>query len=365
MSQSDASIVLPTKTKTSIPDWFCITTEAWRTTSQFWTIKGFREYHWKLTKSLRSSKFFSDPEYKWYLTMVEAEDYFGLFLNLHRKEIIHNVEIFVNMTMCIRDAEGNEALVRQTQAEFTVDNDRHGFPNFVSKKALFDPDTNNKLLFQDKLTVSCQLKFANMKNNNYFTLRAPEVKVTVSDNALKGLERLLHNQIFVDVTFVVDGKNFGAHKNILASRSPVFEAMFKHDMQENRLNQVNISDIRSEVFEEFLLFMYTDKTPNSKLVTDLFVVADKYQVESLRVVCEEIILTELSAVNAIDLLLFADLHKAEGLLTKVAFYIKTSPINVMATQSWKNALFTRPHLFEIVHGVCDIKRPIESSVMFK
>ncbi|XP_065209934.1 speckle-type POZ protein-like [Planococcus citri] len=179
----------------------------------------------------------------------------------------------------------------------------------------------------------------------------------MSDNLPKGLERLLHDQTFVDVTFVVDGKKFGALKGILASRSPVFEAMFKHDMQENRSNQVDISDIRPEVFEEFLLFMYTDKTPNYKMVTELFVVADKYQVEGLRVLCEEIILKELSIENAFDLLFFADLHGAERLLTKVAFYIKTNPANLTSTQEWKNAILTHPHLFDLVHGVCQVKRP--------
>ncbi|XP_065204215.1 speckle-type POZ protein-like isoform X1 [Planococcus citri] len=364
MSQSNPSVVLPTKSKTSIPDWFCITSGIWRKTSFLWTIKDFKEYHCEVNKLLKSSSFFSntDPEYEWYLTIVEAEEYFGLFLNLDRGVNDNNNEVFVNMTMCLRDVEGNEALGRQqTRAKFTVGNDRHGYPNFVSKKALFDPDPNNKFLIEDKLTVFCELKFAKMEGNDDYLRRRPEVNVTISDNALKGLERMLHNQTFVDVTFVVDGKNFGAHKSILASRSPVFEAMFIHDMQENRSNEVNISDIRSEVFDAFLQYMYTDKTPNCKLVTELFVVADKYQVEGLQVLCEEIILKELSPGNAIDLLLFADLHRAKRLLKQVAFYIKISPINLMATQSWKNAILTRPNLFEIVNGVCDIKCPIGSS----
>ncbi|XP_065209915.1 speckle-type POZ protein-like [Planococcus citri] len=371
MNKSSDSITLPTKTKTSIPDWHCITYGEWQKTSQLWTIKGFREFHCKVNKSLRSSEFVNpgDPQYKWRLTIMtnnqnlEDEDYIGLFLNLdrHSVEAFHLKDIFVNMTMCLRDVEGNEVLGRQTQAEFTLTNKQHGYPYFVTKKALFDPDPNNKLLIEDTLTVFCEFEYTEMGVNDYFPSQGPEVKVTVPDNVLKGLERLLRDQTFVDVTFVVDGKNFGAHKNILASRCPVFEAMFKHNMQENKSNEVNISDIRPEVFEEFLLFMYTDKTPNYKLVTELLVVADKYQVEGLRVLCEEIISKELTVENAFDLLFFADLHGAERLLSKVAFYIKTNPANLTATQSWKNAILTHPHLFDLVNGICDVQTPFISS----
>ncbi|XP_065207910.1 speckle-type POZ protein-like B [Planococcus citri] len=318
MSQSSASIVLPTKTKTSIPDSHCITNGQWRKSSQLWTIKGFEEYHCRVNKSLSSSEFSNskNPEYKWYLTIVtdnlkfEGVDHIGLFLNLDRDNI-YGYDILVNMTMYVRDAEGCERLVRQTQAIFTLDSNQHGCPNFVSTLVLFNPDPKNKFLPEDTLTVFCEFTYAELGVIDNWPRRGPKAKMTISNNLPKGLERLLHNQTFVDVTFVVGGKNFGVHRSILAARSPVFEAMFKHDLQENRLNKVNISDIRSEVFEEFLLFMYTDKTPNREIVTELFVVADKYQVEGLQELCEEIILEELSAENAINLLFFADLHGAE------------------------------------------------------
>ncbi|XP_065211321.1 speckle-type POZ protein-like [Planococcus citri] len=361
MIQSSAS----TKTKTSIPDWHCITDDQWGKTSQLWTIKRFKEYHCKVNSLLTSSTFRSRTHlnYNWYLTMVTNNqhlevDYIGIFLNLDNDEDDDN-EILVNMSICLVDAEGNEAFRRQTEVIFATGSFKYGYSYFVSKKALFDPDPKNKLLInEDTLTVFCECKFAPMDVCSNVPQQQDEVKVTVPDNVLKGLERLLHNQTFVDVTFVVDGKNFGAHRSILAARSPVFEAMFKHNMQENRLNEVNISDIRSEVFEEFLLFMYTDKTPNCKTVTELFLVADKYQVESLQVLCEEIILKELSVENAIDLLCFADLHGAERLVKQVGFYIKTNPANLISTQSWKNAILTRPHLFDHVNGVCEVQRPI-------
>ncbi|XP_065204152.1 speckle-type POZ protein-like [Planococcus citri] len=368
---SSASTVLgpPTKIRTSIPDWHCITYGEWRKTSQLWTINGFKEYHCKVNKPLRSSEFVNseNPEYKWYLTIdtdnqqiLEDKEYIGIFLNLDRDNI-YDYDIFVNMMICIRDALGMEIFYRKAQVEFTLSNNQHGFPDFITKRVLFYPDLINRLVPEDTFTVFCEIEYTEMRANDCHSRQGPEVKATISDNLPKGLERLLRDQTFVDVTFVVDGKKFGAHKNILAARSPVFEAMFKHDLQENRSNQVNISDIRPEVFEEFLLFMYTDNTPNREIVTELFVVADKYQVEGLRVLCQKIILKELSVENAFDLLVFADLHGAERVLTKVAFFIKTNPANLTSTQEWKNAILTHPHLFDLVNGVCRVKRPRVSS----
>ncbi|XP_065204217.1 speckle-type POZ protein-like [Planococcus citri] len=366
MSQSSASVILPTKTKTSIPHWRCITDDQWEKTSQLWTIKRFKEYHCKVNKRMTSTRFIGStyPGFRWYLTVATNNlnlevDYIGIFLDLETDEDIN--EILANVSICLLDDKGNVAFGRQTEVIFTPGNYPNGYPYFISKKELFDPDPNNKLLIDDTLTVFCELEFAPMDEYTNVPHLQDGVKDTIADNLPKRLQRLLHDQTLVDVTFVVDGKNFGAHKSILAACSPVFEAMFKHDMQENRSNKVNISDIRSEVFEEFLQFMYTDKTPNCKLVTELFVVADKYQVEGLRVLCEEMIWKELTVENAINLLFFADLHKAKGLLTRVAFYIKTNPANLTSTQSWKNAILTHPHLFDLVNGICEVKRPAVSS----
>ena len=90
---------------------------------------------------------------------------------------------------------------------------------------------------------------------------------------------------FTDVEFHVDGHIFSAHKAIVAARSPVFQAMFKTDMAESSLNQVIIQDVDALVFENFLYFLYTGRVKTS-LAEQLFVVADKYQVDTLKHVCQ-------------------------------------------------------------------------------
>ncbi|KAJ1189023.1 hypothetical protein NDU88_005776 [Pleurodeles waltl] len=61
------------------------------------------------------------------------------------------------------------------------------------------------------------------------------------------------------------------------ARSPVFNAMFEHEMEESRKNRVHIKDIDPDVFKELMGFIYTGKSPpNLKEIADsLLAAADK------------------------------------------------------------------------------------------
>ena len=64
-----------------------------------------------------------------------------------------------------------------------------------------------------------------------------------------------------------------------AARSPVFRAMFEHEMEESKFNRVEIADISREVFKEMLCFLYTGTSPNlDEMAADLLAAADKASV---------------------------------------------------------------------------------------
>lgn len=98
----------------------------------------------------------------------------------------------------------------------------------------------------------------------------PECKLS------EDLGNLFDNEKFSDVTLSVGGREFQAHKAILAARSPVFAAMFEHEMEERKQNRVAITDVDHEVLKEMLRFIYTGKAPNlDKMADDLLAAADK------------------------------------------------------------------------------------------
>lgn len=62
----------------------------------------------------------------------------------------------------------------------------------------------------------------------------------------------------------------------LLARSPVFQAMFEHEMEERKHNRVDITDVDHEVLREMLRFIYTGKASNlEKMADDLLAAADK------------------------------------------------------------------------------------------
>ena len=72
--------------------------------------------------------------------------------------------------------------------------------------------------------------------------------------------RLLADSKYHDVTLVCsDGVEIGACRAILASRSDVFDAMLYGSMREANSNKVNFGDIKSDVMEVILRFIYTEE----------------------------------------------------------------------------------------------------------
>lgn len=180
-------------------------------------------------------------------------------------------------------------------------------------KSCFVYDTNSSkvsdsCLFDGHLTVQFKITLFNDISHESDKAVLGTVAAASSKNSiLDQYEELLNSAKLSDVTIVVGDKKFPAHKAILASRSPVFSAMFEHEMLENKKNVVEISDVHPEIMAEVLRFIYADKVNNIKeTAADLLVVADKYQLESLRLMCEEILVEKLNIDNVAEMLKIVD-----------------------------------------------------------
>ncbi|XP_053316217.1 uncharacterized protein LOC128483921 [Spea bombifrons] len=171
------------------------------------------------------------------------------------------------------------------------------------------------------------------------TMKVPECRLA---DELGGL---WENSRFTDCCLCVGGQEFKAHKAILAARSPVFGAMFEHEMEERIKNRVEIIDVAPDVFKEMMCFIYTGKAPNlDKMAEDLLAAADKYFLERLKVMCEEALCSNLSVENAAEILILADLHSADQLKTQAVDFINYHASDVMETAGWKSMVVSHPHL---------------------
>ncbi len=151
------------------------------------------------------------------------------------------------------------------------------------------------------------------------------------------LEELFKSMPLSDVNFKVRDREFPAHKLILAARSEVFASMFQHPTKENLTNQIKIEDIEPDVFQELLRFIYTGRVSTATMETmaaSLFIAADKYLLDQLKMTCQNHLLHHMSPENCVVLLLTGDLQNPTKPLKEAAKFFRRLPSQVMATERW-------------------------------
>jgi len=125
-----------------------------------------------------------------------------------------------------------------------------------------------------------------------------------------GLGSFLKQDRFPDVTFIVgDEKDeskrarIGAHRVILAARSPVFEAIlypaFDQQQKEGELKEIVVKGVKGDSFRALLQGIYSGKaeiTPQN--ISELSQMARKYQIQSLNRECSSFLKTGVTAKNA-------------------------------------------------------------------
>ncbi|XP_057192526.1 speckle-type POZ protein-like A isoform X3 [Triplophysa rosa] len=355
--------------------------------SYMWTINNFSFCREEMGEVLKSSTFSSGPndKMKWCLRVNpkglddESKDYLSLYLLLVS---CPKSEVRAKFKFSLLNAKREETKAMESQRAYRfVQGKDWGFKKFIRRDFLLDEA--NGLLPDDKLTLFCEVSVVQDSVNisgqsNMNMLKVPECQL--SDD----LGNLWECSRFTDCSLYVGGQEFKAHKSILAvwpyverssyhltdrfitflaARSPVFNAMFEHEMEESKKNRVDISDVEPEVFKEMMGFIYTGKAPNlEKMADSLLAAADKYALERLKVMCEEALCNSLSVENVADTLILADLHSAEQLKAQAIDFINRCSVlrqlgckdgknwnsnhatDIMETAGWKSMIQSHPHL---------------------
>lgn len=338
----------PPEASTPVAENWCYTQVKVIRFSYMWTINNFSFCREEMGEVLKSSTFSAgaNDKLKWCLRVnpkgldEESKDYLSLYLLLVS---CNKSEVRAKFKFSILNAKREETKAMESQRAYRfVQGKDWGFKKFIRRDFLLDEA--NGLLPDDKLTLFCEVSVVADSVNisgqsNAVQFKVPECRLA------DDLGLLFENQRFSDVTLCVNGRDFQAHKAILAARSPVFAAMFEHEMEERKHNRVEISDVDHEVFREMLRFIYTGKAANlERMADDLLAAADKYALERLKVMCEEALCTNLSTENSAEVLILADLHSADQLKAQAIDFINTHATDVMETAGWKSMIRSHPHL---------------------
>lgn len=111
-------------------------------------------------------------------------------------------------------------------------------------------------------------------------------------------EQYVNNPTLSDVTFLVEGRRFHAHRICLLASSDAFRAMFDGGYREKDAKDIEIPNIRWEVFELMMRFVYTGSVDVLlDIAQDLLRAADQYLLEGLKRLCEYTIAQDISLEN--------------------------------------------------------------------
>ncbi|XP_030589397.1 kelch-like protein 7 isoform X2 [Archocentrus centrarchus] len=113
--------------------------------------------------------------------------------------------------------------------------------------------------------------------------------------------------IFCDVTLVVQGKYFPAHRIVLAAASHVFRLMFTTKMKESVCPEVELRSVEPEIIELLLEYIYTSQISVDRNNVQLLLnVANQYQIEPVKTLCVKFINGQIDATNCLGISALAD-----------------------------------------------------------
>lgn len=162
---------------------------------------------------------------------------------------------------------------------------------------------------------------------------------------------LFRSQEFTDVTFVVEGSKFFAHRVILAARSEYFRALLYGGMREtNPATEIEVKDTTAPAFDALLKYVYTGKMflgdYKEDTILELLSLAHKYGFLALESALQGYLKAILSIRNVCVIFDAAVLYQMKDLYTTCLSFLDRNAVEVLSTEGF--SCLTKSALIEII-----------------
>ncbi|XP_037484404.1 BTB/POZ and MATH domain-containing protein 1-like [Triticum dicoccoides] len=255
--------------------------------------------------------------------------FISVFLALY-SDVSNDVKAKVGFSLLDKDGEPVESKSMITHEHiFDSKGSDWGFSNFIKVADL----ESSVHLRDDSFSIRCDVTVMKPVHKvNRFIVVPPS-------NLHQHLGDLLISLDGADVTFRVGGESFLAHRSVLAARSLVFRAELFGPMKESGNSLIEISDMESDVFKSLLHFIYTDSLPVPETTDEgetgremviaghLLVAADRYNIERLKLICEEKLCNLIDSDVVATSLALAEQHGLHR-IKEACFEFLASPSNL-------------------------------------
>ncbi|KAF7270357.1 kelch-like protein 26 [Rhynchophorus ferrugineus] len=135
---------------------------------------------------------------------------------------------------------------------------------------------------------------------------------------LEGLNSLRQKEELLDITLIIEGSVFRAHKAVLSACSDYFRAMFTDNMLEARQNEICLNGITAKGFSQLLEYAYTARLAlNLANVQDVLEAASHVQMVNCIQACSNYLQSQIDLDNCVDIATIAETYSLTVLKTKV------------------------------------------------
>ncbi|RDX65768.1 BTB/POZ and MATH domain-containing protein 4, partial [Mucuna pruriens] len=227
-----------------------------------------------------------------------------------------------------------------------------GYKRFFRRKHL----EKSTFLKDDCLKIHCTVGVVVTFNSKLNPIQVPE------SNLGTHFGTLLENEQGSDVTFLVGGERFYAHKLVLAARSTTFLTQFFNGIEKNN-REVVVIDIEPKVFKALLHFIYRDaliedeelfvshssilpSMISESFAAKLLAAAEKYGLVRLKLLCQSVLCKDICTNSVAYILDVADRYCATELKSICLKYFAANASIVMKTDGFQYLMENCPLLKE-------------------
>lgn len=171
-----------------------------------------------------------------------------------------------------------------------------------------------------------------------------EIATPSTPSISANLRRFFITQRFADaeihMNYKIDNKVFRVNRAILIAQSPLFREQFAVSPE-----SIEISDTRSAVMEEFLIYMYSGwPSQLKKFAEGLLYLSNQYEMQPLKNTCEDVLIDELNIQNAGKIVEIANKANSTRLSSIVLDFIVANRKDIVATKAWAELKEKDPQL---------------------
>ncbi|XP_065364100.1 kelch-like protein 26 [Calliphora vicina] len=176
---------------------------------------------------------------------------------------------------------------------------------------------------EQRNSSSAAINGDNNTTTTYSRTQQPNFMLTSHSEALlQGLNALRCSDKLFDVTLIVEGKTFKAHRVVLAACSDYFCAMFTDAMREARQSEIKLNGVNARGIELLIEYAYTSKLElDRNNIQDVLSVSTHVQMKAVIEACSNYLESQIDLENCVAIAALADLYALDVLKRKTYRFI--------------------------------------------